>query len=265
MAVPAVDFPIFPRLPAELRVQIWEETLPKFVRPLYFYRNGRWTVGNAGSENLDIKFDHLSPNMEINVPIFSVNREAFRVTRSWMMIHGIYNGTTPTKSTFFIRPFNPKVDTLYLSWSQFSDNSLGIACKIYTTSTSGNITINRTEPMCLAVSRDTVKIGPSSLEFLFQHPFCRATHKLVIVDNAEVLPNNNQELQHHWELNSALSTPAFVWNSARDRFEEGEGIGNSDPYLLGGLNACAASGMTGGFGEVKDHKLEVYLATAIKM
>ncbi|GKZ29879.1 hypothetical protein AbraIFM66950_006840 [Aspergillus brasiliensis] len=158
MAVPAVDFPLFPRLPAELRVQIWEETLPKFVCPLYFYRKGCWTVENGDREKVDIKFNRLSLNTEIDVPIFSVNREAFRVTRSWMKIH---------------------------------------------------------------VSRDTLEIGPSFLEFLFQHPFHRATQKLVIVDNAEFLPNNSQELQHHWKLNSALSTPAFVWNCARDRFEEG--------------------------------------------
>ncbi|GCB25664.1 hypothetical protein AAWM_08549 [Aspergillus awamori] len=246
MAARAVDFPLFSRLPAELRVQIWEETLPKFVRPLYFYRAGCWTLENVGKKGVDVRFNHRLLSIDFEVPILSVNREAFRVTLSSMKSQGINAHVTVKKSIgIFWEPVN-----VILSERGFE-----------------NIAISCTEPapMCLAVSRLIGETEDSFLSELFQHTFHRNTQKLVLVNNAGVLSNKRRASQQHWELNSALSTPRFVWNNAGDHFEGAEGISDSERKLLRGLNRGAADGMTDGLGWDKDHKLEVHLATAIKM
>ncbi|GKZ70435.1 hypothetical protein AnigIFM50267_006082 [Aspergillus niger] len=267
MAARAVDFPLFSRLPAELRVQIWEETLPKFVRPLYFYRAGCWTLENVGKKGVDVRFNHRLLSIDFEVPILSVNREAFRVTLSSMKSQGINAHVTVKKSIVFRRSFNPKLDTLFISEDQFRDFFWEPVNVILSERGFENIAISCTEPapMCLAVSRLIGETEDSFLSELFQHTFHRNTQKLVLVNNAGVLSNKRRASQQHWELNSALSTPRFVWNNAGDHFEGAEGISDSERKLLRGLNRGAADGMTDGLGWDKDHKLEVHLATAIKM
>ncbi|KAI3056923.1 hypothetical protein CBS147353_11078 [Aspergillus niger] len=256
MAVPAVDFPLFSRLPTELRVQIWEETLPKFVRPLYFYRTSFWVPEFGEGKKVEVKFDHRLLELEFAVPILFVNHEAYQVKLSRMKSQGIDAHATATKSIVFTRPFNPRVDTLYLSEDQFIDTFLEPV----------NLLRSNREIKHLATgcTEETVN---AFLIYLFHYPYHRGTQKLIPVNNAEVLPSKGQESQQHWELSSTLSTPTFVWNNVRNRFEEAEGVKESDPELLRGLNrgAVAVEGMTDELRWDRNHTLEVHLATAIKM
>ncbi|KAI2830270.1 hypothetical protein CBS147343_3366 [Aspergillus niger] len=214
MAAGAVDFPLFSRLPAELRVQIWEETLPKFMKS-----------------------------------------------------QGVNAHITAKKSIVFRRPFNPKVDTLFVSEDQFRDFLWEPVNVILSNRGLEDVGISCTEPapMCLAVSCLIGETEDSFLSELFQHVSHRNTQKLVLINNAGILSNKRRASQQHWELSSALSTPKFVWNNAGDHFEGSEEISDSDWKLLRGLNRSAADGMTDGLGWDKDHRLEVYLATAVKM
>ena len=125
---PTFTFPQFSQLPAELRNQIWADSLPEKDDPLlYLYRKGYWAPGNperTESNLLTFGFDHtLLHPVRVKSPLLSVNREARGVAFNWMHKHGIeQHFCQNTQCHIFVRAFDPTQDALcYTSGTDIID------------------------------------------------------------------------------------------------------------------------------------------------
>ncbi|RAL08127.1 2EXR domain-containing protein, partial [Aspergillus homomorphus CBS 101889] len=126
------SFPLFPKLPTELRLMIWEHALPAPIeeQPLYFYNQTRWTCGVCEhdiitDEKRYVNFQHgqVAP-LQINIPLYFVNREAHKIALSWGVQQGLdlWPCQSQERTTTFARLFNPETDILYVAaryWSEF--------------------------------------------------------------------------------------------------------------------------------------------------
>ncbi|GAM90165.1 hypothetical protein ANO11243_082050 [Dothideomycetidae sp. 11243] len=123
------EFTPFPRLAAEIRMQIWRDTLPEAPRPsIYAHRRGCWRARRLvpGDKDYDpinlhrnefYDFDYnLLESGPISLPNLFVNKEARAVTMAWVrqcglrMLPGLI-GNYPS----FVKPFDPNIDILFLS------------------------------------------------------------------------------------------------------------------------------------------------------
>jgi len=93
----ATTFHPFPRLPLELRDQIWQDALPGASGPaLYFYeRRGYWRSRlltesdhgyRPGEDDMALTFhpDSMDTHHQFEVPLAFVNREARRAVLRWV-------------------------------------------------------------------------------------------------------------------------------------------------------------------------------------
>ena len=120
----AAEFPLFSRLPAELRNQIWHDTLPANIgQLLYFYRQGCWgprrltevdegyhAENNELNLNYEFRYQLLDP-VRIDIPIFLVNREAHSIALAWIHGQGL-KLRCHKDELIFVRHFDPSSDTL---------------------------------------------------------------------------------------------------------------------------------------------------------
>lgn len=116
-------FPHFPSLPAELRNQIWHDSLPIKDKPALFpYTKGCWWVRilTESDEEYDFAWEKdRSPDLlgpvEVNVPLFFVNHEARRIALAWAHEQGIKMRYCEDRHcNIFERLFDEVHDTLYV-------------------------------------------------------------------------------------------------------------------------------------------------------
>ena len=145
MAATAINtstFYRFTRLAPEIRNQIWRATFQDEAGPvLYFYKKGSWCPrpllpSDPGygydpendESTLVFKFYHdVLDSVQVEMPLFLVNREARDVAQSWMGEHGIkirvYRGIDgQLQPPGFVRPFDLVHDALYIApdkWDEF--------------------------------------------------------------------------------------------------------------------------------------------------
>lgn len=129
-------FSLFSSLALELRDQIWRDALPDKVGPaLYFYRKGGWCPRHLSQSdeeydpqdhefNLIFEFRHdFLDVVQVEVPLFFVNREARNIALAWVREHGIeIRAREDRQSPVFVCPFNPTRDVLYIAldkWDEF--------------------------------------------------------------------------------------------------------------------------------------------------
>jgi hypothetical protein len=120
----------FTRLISELRDLIWHAALPDEVGPvLYFYKPGGWTPLSISPEcvspNLHLEYHHdVLDAVQVEMPLFFVNREARYIALAWMQKHNIKMRVYGPKygqvqSPVFVRPFNPVHHALYITVDQW--------------------------------------------------------------------------------------------------------------------------------------------------
>lgn len=126
-------FRLFPRLPTELRQQIWNAALPREIgQTLYCYKTGCWeprqlTEVDEGFEpthetNLYLTFqEELLDPVLFEIPLLFVNREARIVAQQWLTRHGIdsYQSKDDHSIVFACR-FNTDRDSLYVDHDALS-------------------------------------------------------------------------------------------------------------------------------------------------
>ncbi|CAH0027601.1 unnamed protein product [Clonostachys rhizophaga] len=125
-------FPLFPRLPLELREQIWSEALPSADEPaLYFYRKWCLSPGPLSngaepeSEQTTLHSRHETPrNIPLNAPALPfVNHEAREIVARWMRDHRAINrGCRDGQDQIFVRDFDPALDIVCVApskWLEF--------------------------------------------------------------------------------------------------------------------------------------------------
>ncbi|RAH45252.1 2EXR domain-containing protein [Aspergillus brunneoviolaceus CBS 621.78] len=83
------EFPTFPRLPAEIRLMIWEAALPDPIgKPLFFWRRTTWRRESDPECLIDADDDLMHPDdmghFRIAIPLLQVNQEAKRVAEDWI-------------------------------------------------------------------------------------------------------------------------------------------------------------------------------------
>ncbi|KAI0388272.1 hypothetical protein F5Y17DRAFT_453448 [Xylariaceae sp. FL0594] len=127
-------FPLFSKLPPELRNQIWQEALPRDdeVPPaLFFYKKGCWAVrtlteGDDGyipgqpENNIACEFRHDKLDLaRIELPLVEVNREARSIAFAWARDKG-YSIRNVEDRPVILRPFDPARDVIYISPSRWT-------------------------------------------------------------------------------------------------------------------------------------------------
>ncbi|KAI1140183.1 hypothetical protein F5Y05DRAFT_411244 [Hypoxylon sp. FL0543] len=130
------SFPLFSSFPPELRRMIWREALPDNVEAaLFFYREGCWGFrplrpGDEGYVHdhhyfsIVLEFHHERlDDVQIEVPMAFVNREAREVATAWILEQGFARSPRRNRQyPLFTRRFDPERDALYVPlerWHRF--------------------------------------------------------------------------------------------------------------------------------------------------
>lgn len=128
MQIPAPTFPLFPTLPAELRLQVWRDALPDHIQPaLFLWKCGCWAIGLL----TEYEFEYEPDNDEVNLilefrynvlnpirfdnPLLSTNNEARQITLIWAAKNGFQlQQANNADYTIARRAFQPDNDTIFI-------------------------------------------------------------------------------------------------------------------------------------------------------
>lgn len=120
-------FHLFPRLPPELRVMIWRESLPEQDAPaLFFYEKRCWLATDAEKtdendetedDTISLSFHHYGlEHVQVRIPLASVNYEARSIALTWVHQQGIQTVFCEERQCHvFVRAFEPTRDAIYVS------------------------------------------------------------------------------------------------------------------------------------------------------
>lgn len=131
-------FPLFPDLPPELRIQIWQDALPAIGPALYPYKLGCWEPGlrtesdrdyTPGRDDqnwlLEFRHDRLGA-ARLDIALVSVNTEARDVALAWAAAAAqgieVVRGGGGTGQPVLLRNFDPERDAMYVppaDWPRF--------------------------------------------------------------------------------------------------------------------------------------------------
>ena len=215
----------FPRLPAELRIQIWRNALPDKDGPaLYFYEKGCWYARFVSERQLTLEFyGYFLDYVEVEVPMVFVNHEARAIALTWFREQQIKMWFREERKGhhIFMRPFDVIDDFLYVSSDKFKD----FCCERWDRLSQLELNYSPvgTERSLrrIAVSAEALLQGDFEAVpmVLFRHSDLIA---LFVVVNWQVLDlqidDSDMKVQRRWELDTALGM-AFVWNHDHRRFD----------------------------------------------
>ena len=251
MAAAAINistFPLFSSLPQELRDQIWRDTLPNKVGPaLYFYRKGCWCPRRLSvydeeydpennENNLNFEFRHdLLDNIQFEIPLVFVNREARGIALAWVREQGIKIRPRENKQyPLFLRSFDPIRDTLYVTLNKWDDFLIEPDDRTFQPDLCEQhfdiVTYITRIAIPEALFRSKIAILPELFRYFFR------LEVLFIVVNAQPdlqSTDNDIKVQSWWELESTKEGACF-WNRDRGSFVLGnsENIGTEALYRL---------------------------------
>lgn len=241
----AAEFPLFSRLPAELRNQIWHDTLPANIgQLLYFYRKGCWcprrlmeadegyhTENDELNLNYEFRYQLLDP-VRIDIPIFLVNREAHSIASAWIHGHGL-KLRFHKDELIFVRPFDPSSDTLYVPLESYDDffrephDRQFEPDLLYKSVNCPGVAFER-----IAVPEPVIHNEGDPLPEFFE--WYDRLKRLFIIVNApsDLQPENtgaDTRLQQRWELDETQG-PAYYWNGSGFEWQDGVRVANDALY-----------------------------------
>lgn len=273
-------FPLFQRLPTELRLQIWREALPERIEnPLYFYKNGCWglrrpTEADADYDpnpeyNLNLEFNHnrLDP-LQVEVPLFLVNREAHSFALEW--ISGQRQGLKPRfnkeKQLLVLnRPFDPERDTVYVSeekWKEFhrepfdrlfeTEQQVGSPAPAFTR---------------LAVPDQVLLKDPDTLAELFNHYY--GLDEIFVIFSVQSDGSwydiKNIQPQERWELDTLdVQWPSFSWSLDSASFQWKDDDKNISDYPVYNILQHASLEWSEKLLEIGKKRFEIHPAFAVR-
>lgn len=246
-AISSPTFPQFSNLPPELRLQIWHQALPeKDSAALIFFKKGCWRLrclseSEQGYDPTDPHHPHfyfnpeLLDDVEVNVPLFFVNREARSIALAWCRSQRIsmrFSGNQ--HSPIFARPFNSQQDVVYVPLDQWD----GFLCEPYDGMFTPElydqcISTYALELGGIAVPEAQVYSNPSVLHELFEWPYCPAVLYVIVDTPPDLrLEYAGANVQRRWEVQTRPGGSLFYnWKDGHGSFEEGASGHSSHEHL----------------------------------
>ncbi|OJJ35942.1 hypothetical protein ASPWEDRAFT_28536 [Aspergillus wentii DTO 134E9] len=232
----AATFPLFPNLPAELRNQIWQDALPDEIgQALYYYKTGCWCprrLTEADEEfdpendelNLAFEFRHERlGDVEIEVPLFFVNREARGLALAWIQEQGLrMHLDKETQSIRFWRQFDPRQDTLYVPRDKYIPFLIEPIDRMEEPDLLGKNVKNPGPYFTrIAVPEALLQDVQAQLaEILDPDYWTLETVFVVVNDQPGLQTDDNTKVQRRWEIESTKGGALF-WNHTRGAFDWG--------------------------------------------
>ncbi|PYI01948.1 hypothetical protein BO78DRAFT_423071 [Aspergillus sclerotiicarbonarius CBS 121057] len=221
-------------LPPEIRVMIWEATLPEInIYCLYFYEHGYWSSrplipGDPDynpynpEDRVQARFFHNRPGgLLYFISILFVNRECREIALRWIRRNNLHlryiNG-----GVMAVRPCNPPSDTLYVPWDQWDEFSHEPAEQTalqldsahwFTDGTCRNFTR-------LALPVEVLERDMNGLAEILSW-YSEIESVFVVVNNADLQPNLGPVriiVELRWELEKVCDA-RLVWVKDRETFE----------------------------------------------
>ncbi|KAE8453285.1 hypothetical protein EG329_011352 [Mollisiaceae sp. DMI_Dod_QoI] len=241
-------FPLFSTLAPELRGQIWRDALPGKIGPaLYFYKRGCWCPRRLlesdegydpenDEHNLNFEFrPDLLDNVQFDVPLLFVSREARRTALAW--VHGQGIEMLPNEGRQypgFVRPFDLMRDTLYIALDKWDDFLCEPNDRLFQPDLLQRNVDIKPNLTRIAVPEALLRIQDAALPEIFWY-FFHLKELFIVVDPQPDLESadNDMKVQRRWEIES---TPggAFFWNDDRGGFDFRDSgyIGDKNLYTL---------------------------------
>ncbi len=231
-AVSPSTFPLFSSFPAELRDQIWQESLPEKIRPaLHFYKKGCWCPRRLSESdnaydaendenNLNFEFRHdLLDNAEFDVPLAFVNHEARAIALAWIREQGIeIRRRGDRQFPIFVRPFDPAHDALYVPLDKWDDFLREPDDRLFQPDLFEKRVDIEPRITRIAVSETLLRSEVATLPDMFQYFFHLEVLFIVVDAQPDQLAVESVKAQRRWEFESTQGG-TFVWNSGRGGFD----------------------------------------------
>lgn len=227
-------FPLFPRLPTELRMKIWRVALPDEDRPaLYPYKRGCWcprwlSPSDPGYDpncepNIDLEFRHdLLEDIQVDLPPVFVNREARGIALTWAHQHDIKMRFCKNRQCHvFTRPFKLERDVLYIAPNRSNDFFVESIDRLEEPDLFDQI-VNISPALArFAIPRTQLETEEDPLREQFDNFVCLAVLFVIVNTPPPEFPDNEMKVQRWWELRSAEGKQgrAFLWNHDRRALE----------------------------------------------
>ncbi|EHK22563.1 uncharacterized protein TRIVIDRAFT_230606 [Trichoderma virens Gv29-8] len=258
---PLPTFRCFSRLPPELRLEIWRQSLPDLDSiTLYNYRRECWGPRDLRKSEVDHQLlDQMPGNTEnavdfdfrhemlaathVNLPLAFVNREARSVALAWIQQRGVeMRFDEDRKCHVFEQRFDPRRDALYIGISQWEDFCLEPFDQLAEPDFSSHTVSSDTGLTRIAIPDTPYDTDCSSLIEVF-HWFPHLEAIFIVLD-LRVDPRIERLLlkgdrkkasaliqQHQWKTED-IQEKTLVWDPENRCFEwkGGAGLGNESLY-----------------------------------
>ncbi|KAJ6785510.1 hypothetical protein PWT90_10584 [Aphanocladium album] len=175
---PSPSFTLFSKLPCELRLQIWQDSLPESeTNAVYFFRDWKWkphtpSIISSSSSSTpptplietdnELGEDVVNPHVPIYLPQVSVNHEAREVALKWAARNNLsvqlheraWDEDEDAGGRIVTRPWEPRRDAVYVGsdkWDEFCQRACtfpfdGQAAVYYGTVDCGYASLNGASP-----------------------------------------------------------------------------------------------------------------------
>lgn len=236
-------FHLFPCLPAELRLQIWRETLPDLDGvTLHGYKKGCWDLrdplsgeseGESGAlgradKILDFRHERLD-DVYIDMPIVFVNREARGTALSWARAQGIKMDFNTDKACHvFVLPFNPWQDALFINSHKLDEFCIEPADRLAGLQLRGQSAYSNPEITQVALPH-TALTSEMAVFYDLIHWFPRLQVVYIIVDieigpalpkysSTEERARHKERMKHQRWKTSQTQGHSYVWDNKDRKF-----------------------------------------------
>ena len=240
-------FSLFPRLPLELRNQIWQHAMPKQRGPvLQFYRKGCWcprrlTQSDEGYDpehedrNMNLEFRHnLLEDAWYDVPLLFVCRESRGIALAWVHEQGLTmcrrkdGGRDPV----CVRPFDPLRDALYVASDKWDDFVHEVDDRTSEPDLYEQLVDVRSEVECIAIPQVLLEREKETLCEIFQNfGSVRVVFIVVGQEPKSASTNSGMKLQRRWELEGGQDAAALCWNPDKREFDLVDGERHNNEIL----------------------------------
>ncbi|KPM46254.1 hypothetical protein AK830_g268 [Neonectria ditissima] len=208
---------------------------------LYPHKTGCWYPQQRSDQNefpphpraVNLVFRlELLNQVEVDIPLFLVNREAHSVAMAWLRDQDIKKHyDADQKLQYFSRPFDAKRDAVCIPRDKFYDFCDEPMGRLSDPEVFGRTFFAMSNMRRIAVPEGLLKTEASSMERLFDwFPDIRVI--FIVVGRFPEFVDHDVEVQPRWELEKKEGR-VYAWNLDVRRFEWEDGQSIGDEALLG--------------------------------